>query len=124
MKYRHIGFLLCLMFSLFGCGKPIACTPESKVGDLKLLVVSHAASDAKQALSKGDRRLLGFTGVGLEAPGFSGDPFSYSYGLRMIEGTSDVTCNKEDWHLNQNTWLYAKKYNQEMISLTSVKSEP
>jgi len=110
-----------MILSLSGCGKPIACTPEKGVASLKLLVVSHAASDAKQALANGDRRLLGFTGVGLEAPGFSGDPFSYSYGIRMIEGTSDVTCNQEDLHLNQNAWLYAKQYNQEMILLTSIK---
>ena len=121
MKNLRIAFLLCLIIFLFGCHKQVACIPNSKISSLKLLVAAHAASDAKQAFSSGDHRLLGFTGMGFEAPGFSGDPFSYSGGIKMIDGTSDVTCNKDDWRLNQNAWLYAKQYNQEMISLTNVK---
>ena len=121
MKYIHITCLLSISFALCGCNKPIACTPDSMASNLKSFVVSHAASDASEALSNGDRRLLGVTGVGLEVPGFSQNPDSYLYGVKMVKGTSDVACSQDNLQLNRNAWLYAKQYNEQMILLTNIK---
>jgi hypothetical protein len=121
MKCIHLAGLLCLSVALLGCNKPIPCTADSKTSGLRLFIVSHAVSEARKAFSSNDRRLLGVSGMGLEVPGFSGDPGSYTYGVKMIDGTSDVACSKENWQLNRNAWQYAKQYNQEMISLTNVK---
>lgn len=121
MKYIYLTLLLCVCVVLLGCNKPTACVTSGNASGLKLLVLSHAEADAKKAFANGDRRLLGFFSVGLEVPGFPGDPGTYSPGIRLIEGTSDVICSQEDGQLNKNAWLYARQYNQQMIFLTNVK---
>lgn len=85
------------------------------MSELKLLKVDRAVSDAEAAYKSGDRRLIGVYGYSVEIPGFNGDPYQHKNETKMLDGTGDVFCTKEEELLNQNARIYAKKYNEAML---------
>lgn len=105
--------------SLAGCEQSSsACSPRKGDADLQTLRANHAAEDAAAAFKAGDHRFLGVYGFSAEIPGLTGDPYRYMSKARMLEGTGDVFCTKKEEQLNRNARIYAKKYNETMLSLT------
>lgn len=85
------------------------------MSELRSLKVDHAASDATAAYKSGDHRLIGVYGYSVEIPGFNGDPYQHKNETRMLDGTGDVFCTKEEELLNNNARVYAKKYNEAIL---------
>lgn len=117
MKCNYLGCMIIGIVAIQGCShKAATCNPNSKLDSLKSLSVSQAIGDADLAFTHGDKRLLGVYSVAIEVPGLPGNPDSYRYGIKPIEGTSDTICSDQERALNDNARSYAKKYNQEIMS--------
>ena len=82
---------------------------------------SNAAADAKNALSRGDKRLLAVYGYALELPGIDGDlaKMRAIYGLRLLQGTSDAYKDEQERAFNESARLYAAAYNRVIIAGTT-----
>lgn len=113
-------YIICLTIMLAFLSTNSSCT-ESKnqpstnpVEQLRWLYKADPGKDAKQAIAKGDFRLVAVYGYTLIIPGLNGDLSKYEklYGIRVIEGTSDVMQNEEHGKLNALASEYAKKYNR------------
>ena len=121
-KSRSSILVLTASLLLSACTHPAAtCDPSSQsehsvsLGKLKALKLNNATEDATNAFAKGDTRLLGVYGFALEVPGYLGDPYSHKSSIRILDGTGDAFCTKEEQDLNHNARAYAKKYNQTML---------
>lgn len=100
-----------------GCGRPMAaCAPRAGLSELRALKVDHAAVDAATAYRSGDHRLLGVYGFALDVPAFCGDPYAHADRVRVLAGTGDAFCSREEQALNANARAYAKNYNQAMLA--------
>jgi hypothetical protein len=116
--------LLCGPLSLVSCAKApkqdVAQIPN--VDELRKLNVENAVEDARKALKSGDPRVLGVYGLTIDIPGapaaLQEDPplLRATYGIRMIEGTSDALISEEHEKLNDNAVRYAEKYNQTIFA--------
>jgi hypothetical protein len=86
------------------------------------LKIENAAEDARRALKAGDLRLLGVYGFTTYVPGNpSTSPedagsVRSTYGVKMIEGTTDAPTSGEHEQLNENAYRYAEKYNQTILA--------
>ena len=119
MKYQYIPCLLIGALMLLGCShKAVSCIPNSKLDSLKSFDHKQASTDADHAFANGDRRLLGIYSAALEVPGLNGNPDSYAYGIKPLDGTGDTICSDEEKHLNEVARKYAQQYNEEVLSLT------
>lgn len=121
MKRFLCGLVLLAGFSAL-CATAGDVKPVEKIdyADVARLNISNATADAKQAVARGDRRLLSVHGFAIEVPGVKGGiaELQAKYGLHEIEGTSDATKDVRDRQLNDNARSYATKYNQTIIAET------
>ena len=83
---------------------------------------SNAAADAKNALSRGDKRLLAVYGYALELPGIDGDlaKMRAIYGLRLLRTAAARRGNKDEQEraFQKSARLYAAAYNRVIIAGT------
>ncbi|MEO8896298.1 MAG: hypothetical protein ABI450_10490 [Rhizomicrobium sp.] len=90
------------------------------IEQVRKLDVKTAASDAKAALARGDKRLLAVYGFTLSVPGGpqQGDAHIWrdTTGLRILDGTSDAIHGEAGRRFNDNARAYAEKYNKVMLS--------
>jgi hypothetical protein len=91
-------------------------TPQAIIApELRRIASSNPAYDFRDAVSRGDFRLVGLKTVGLETPGVqtSAEHLKYTklLGVRIIEGTSDVLSSKEHGELQEKVRQYAAAYN-------------
>ena len=115
MKGANLWFFLGA-YMLIGCSpKPAA----EEVRQLRWLEAADPISDAYAALSKNDKRLVGVNGYTWIIPGVEEqrkDDYRNRYGLRILEGTSDVIVNSEHGRLVGLAGQYAKKYNTYILA--------
>ena len=111
---------LLVTFSWAGSEKRNSANP---VDQLRWLYKANPEKDAKQAIAKGDFRLLAVYGYTLIVPGIKGDYTKYkkTYGIHPIEGTSDFIQNKEHGKLNALASKYAEKYNRIILKQIKLK---
>lgn len=112
-----IVFLIIMAVVLVsGCAPSSAkCKPRLGLAELRSLKVDAAGKDAEAAYRSGDHRLIGVYGFSLEVPGLAGNPYDHKNEIRMLNGTGDAFCTKEEQALNHNARLYARKYNEAML---------
>ena len=69
--------------------------------------------DVAEAIRRGDFRFIGVMGYAVTLPGVEDYGEQYqSYGVRIIEGTSDVIANDAVRLLNEQAYRYAERYNK------------
>lgn len=98
---------------LLGLLAVAGCSSQAKVGCPALQALSHrdAAADAREALARGDYRLLMLGGFVGSVPGVT-DPGKHT--TRMLDGTSDTTsdaCRR----IAATAEAYAVKYNRAIV---------
>jgi hypothetical protein len=76
----------------------------------------NPVSDAKRAAAAGDRRLVGYMGVGLVVPGTPPgfQHWTYSPGVKVVSHVSDTSSPREI----QKADDYAARYNQVILGAT------
>lgn len=118
-----LAFLVVGCLALVACGHsaagcdPAALSKHSKgLDELRALNPINAPTDADRAYARGDARLIGVYGFALEVPGYDGDPYAHKVDIRMLDGTGDAYCTKEEADLNHSARVYARKYNEVMLS--------
>jgi hypothetical protein len=115
-KNSPIVLTLVTSLALSACSHPAAtCDPSKGLGELSSLKLNNATEDAASAYTRGDTRLLGVYGFSVEVPSYAGDPYARNGKIRMLEGTGDAFCTKEEAALNHNARAYARKYNETML---------
>ncbi len=111
MKYFLLPGLFILL--LGGCGTN-AKTLDPYIQKLQWLDAANPQDDARQAIKKGDLRLLGLATRAINIPGVKKED-SYKYekacGVQLIDGISDVVRSDEHLRLMQKARSYALKYN-------------
>ena len=116
-KSSPIVLILVASLALSACSHPaVTCDPPKGLGELRTLKLNNATEDAASAYARGDARLLGVYGYSVEVPGYAGDPYAHKSNIRMLEGTGDASCTKEEADLNHNARAYVRKYNETMLS--------
>jgi hypothetical protein len=116
---RYLSILVIILAAILitGCSQSSPnCKPKKGLAELRLLKVDEASKDAETAYNSGDHRLIGLYGFSVEVPGFDGDPYNHKNEIRMLDGTGDAYCTNEEWMINKNARLYAKKYNNEILN--------
>ena len=112
----YIGFLtLGLAVSLSNCSKVV---PE-EIKVLRWVERANPVQDAQQALSKGNHSLRAVRGESLFLPGISYEnqvEYRRTYGISVIEGTSDNLNGPEHARLNDMATKYAELYNQYIVT--------
>ena len=111
-KYSYIFALLLLCFSLFGC-------EHQSIKNLRWVDKANPISDAHYAIEKHDNRFIAVTLEGIELPGIpvaQWEEIRKKYGIKIIEGTSDVIINTEHSRLIEAAILYAEQYNKELYA--------
>jgi hypothetical protein len=88
---------------------------RAAVESLAWLKSANAEEDAKEALKRGDKRLLAMATRGLNLPGVNAELSSKAKsvcGIRYLEGTTDMV--QGDTHLQalKKAQKYASEYNQ------------
>lgn len=112
------ALLVCAAL-LAGC-MPVR-PPElpDEVAQLRWLETADPLIDAKRAVERKDFTLRGVNGYTWTIPGVAeGDKFAYrdKYGMKAIEGTSDVIMGAEHGRLIELATKYAKTYNEYLLS--------
>lgn len=120
--------ILLMMAMVTGCspayrnpndGKPVA--PSEVRLSLAQIDPARAASDARTALAKGDRHLLGAYGVGSYVPGADGRPGelrreNWPDGILYIEDTGDDLRDGAHVAYNDRAVAYATAYNRVVLA--------
>jgi len=82
--------------------------------------IENAERDANEALLKKDYRLLGIHAYSANVPGLDRSEKTQklisTYGMKVIEGTTDNEVTAKDAELNKAARRYAEKYNKVIIS--------
>ena len=87
---------------------------DPNVLKLQWLDAADPQTDAKQALKKGDFRLLGLATHSVNIPGVVKEEslkYEMKCGVQLIEGISDVVRSDEHLRLMQKARSYALQYN-------------
>ena len=121
MRKATILFLGFILSSLAACTKTTnkSAVQNTDFAELRKLRIENAVSDARKSADSKDFRLLGVRGFALEVPGVQEDNplvIQSTYGIKIIEGTSDVVTGPEQEQLNANARTYAEKYNQTIVA--------
>lgn len=118
-----LAFLVGGSLALVACGRSAAgCDPSALIkhskdlDELRALNPINAATDAERAYARGNARLIGVYGFAVEVPGYDGDPYAHKADIRMLDGTDDAYCTKEEAGLNHSARVYARRYNEVMLS--------
>ena len=93
----------------------VARDQRSDVQQMQWLSHADARRDVATALKRGDKRFIGVYGVASEVPGVSDSGLVHRFGVRFIEGTSDVRPTPESRRLNTLARDYALRYNQLLL---------
>jgi len=110
--------LLCAAL-LAGCTPVRAPEPPDEVAQLRWVETADPIIDAKRAVERKDFTLLGVNGYTWTIPGVAeNDKFAYrdKYGMKAIEGTSDMIMGAEHGRLIELATKYAKTYNGYLLS--------
>jgi hypothetical protein len=110
--------VLGLVAILVGCSSVRATEPPSGVRQLRWLETADPITDAKRAVERRDFTLLAVNGYTWSIPGVpEADKFAYrdKYGMKPIEGTSDVIMGTEHARLVDVATKYAKSYNEYLL---------
>ena len=105
--------IIFLAFFLTGCAIQSG-NMDPYVQKLQWLDAADPQTDAKQALKKGDLRLLGLATRSVEIPGVVKEEslkYEQKCGVQLIEGISNVVRSNEHLRLMQKARSYALKYN-------------
>ena len=112
-----IGFILS---SLTACTKMPnrSAVQNPSLTELRKLRTENAISDARKSADSKDFRFLAVQGYALTVPGVREDLIRVqsTYGIKIIEGTSDTFNSPEERQLNANARAYAEKYNQTIVA--------
>lgn len=114
---RMLTSLVAVILS--ACGEyPAAQSDGSEIMRAGELNPATAEADARQSLDRGDRRLLAVAGFSLEIPGtqLTASQAEAAYGIREIEGTSDMLDSPGAERANANARSYAETYNRTIIA--------
>jgi hypothetical protein len=79
-----------------------------------LLESANVSLDVRDAIRSNDFRFLGVKGYGLSAPGVTSYAYVEKFGIKAIDGTSDVLHNAAQMRLQSVAKRYAREYNQLM----------
>jgi hypothetical protein len=104
---------------LVACSSARAPDPPDEVAQLRWVETADPLIDAKGAVERKDFTLLGVNGYTWTIPGVvEADKFAYrdKYGMKAIEGTSDVIMSAEHGRLIELATKYAKTYNEYLLS--------
>jgi hypothetical protein len=111
MHLLHVLFLSCLLTAL----STYAAEPEADfVKQLQWVEKADPIGDARKAVDRGEFALLGLDGYTGTIPGIEDSKkfeLRKQYGLRLIEGTSDIVQGEEHKRLQGLAIEYAKNYN-------------
>ncbi|HVS87057.1 MAG TPA: hypothetical protein VHF01_02420 [Candidatus Acidoferrum sp.] len=120
MSKAAISLMVVIFISLAACTRTTNKSVVQNVdyGELRKLRIDHAVSDARESLAAKDIRLLAVRGYTVEVPGVREDvrAIECTYGIRIIEGTSDAIEGPEHQQLIANARAYAEKYNQTIVA--------
>ena len=97
-------------------------TLRSTVAGLNL---ENAEADARSNFARGDNRFIGVVDVGCHAPGREGialEKLVRTYGLRCLDGTSDVIENSHHRALQETVAKYGVAYNKCLAALIGARS--
>jgi hypothetical protein len=115
-KSSPIVLILAISLALSACSHPAGkCDPPKGLGELSSMKLNKATEDAASAYARGDTRLLGVYGFSVEVLGYGGDPYAHKSKIRMLEGTGDAFCTREEADIDHNARAYARKYNETML---------
>ena len=119
MRNIVVGFWTLIFLLPAGCvhngNKETAQNDKHAV--LKSLKIENAVPDAFKAAESQDYRFLAMWGYALMVPGVDQDVDSIknTYGIKIIEDTTDAPENPEHARLIQNAHEYATQYNRTML---------
>jgi outer membrane lipoprotein LolB len=123
---RHTSLLKVLLLSyLLTAMSGYAAEPESDlVKQLEWVEKADPIGDARKAVDRGEFALLGVNGYTWTIPGIEDSKkfeLRKNYGLKIIEGTSDVVQGEEHNRLQGLATEYAKKYNLYLLDHIKTK---
>lgn len=104
---------------LVGCAPVRVPGPTEEVTQLRWVEAADPIIDAKRVVKRKDFTLLGVNGYTWTIPGVAeADKFAYrdKYGMKTIEGTSDMIMGSEHERLIELATKYAKTYNEYLLN--------
>jgi hypothetical protein len=126
VQKAFVFFAALIFLFLAGCtkGDNKTAMQNDKYAELRKLKIENAVQDALKSIESKDYRLLAVRGYALNVPGVSEDVRSIetSYGIKIIEGTSDAIEGPEHKRLNDNARAYAKIYNRTIVDKVKKKN--
>ena len=118
---KTIAAFLLLFGPLTSC---YAESPPPEIEALRWVLNANPVTDAKKAVERNDRTLLGVHGYTWTIPGVEESEkheYRKKYGLKLIEGTGDVVLNREHLDLIKKATEYARRYNMYLLEHKSEK---
>jgi len=103
-----------MVAALGGCATDSGAISEYE-NKLQWVKDADAELDAKQALQKGDFRLMAMAQRGIVIPGVDqalSEQYELKCGIRLIDGVTDTVRGEEHLKLMQKAHSYAKQYNE------------
>jgi hypothetical protein len=110
-----IAIFASVVGSLFMHSASLARDQRSDVEQMQWLWRADAQRDLFAALARGDKRFVGVYGVASEVPGVTDSRLVRRFGVRFIDGTSDVRATPESRRLNILARDYARRYNKLLL---------
>jgi hypothetical protein len=110
--------------SLFAQPELVARDHRTDIAQMRWLWRADAQRDVSAALARGDKRFIGVYGIAAEAPGVTDSRLLRRFGVRFIEGTSDVRPTPESRQLNSLARKYALRYNGLLLQHLTPKPRP
>ncbi|HUX89794.1 MAG TPA: hypothetical protein VMV48_03795 [Gallionellaceae bacterium] len=117
-------FLAVLLLAFITLNVCAAETEPEEVRQLRWVQQANPIVDAKAAVARNDFVLLGVLGYTWSIPGIQEEKkfvFREKYGVKLLEGTSDVILGTEHGRLIKLATEYAEKYNQYVLSHANQK---
>ena len=122
---RKILSLLLIIMTMNSCQEMdqidlASLSPEERaaVTSLTWLRDADATRDARQAIERGDKRLLAMATRGPNMPGVPAEQVSKAKsvcGIRYVEGSTDAVMGETHLKLLQAAQAYASQYNSIML---------
>lgn len=112
-------FLLFIVIVTFVAAKEPESPKRAKNGFVQRQQIEggNPKRDCERAVAEGDFRLVGVMDVGLQLPGVGKDHLKLLkiYGVKIVEGTSDVVESPADDSFQRTAIGYAKQYNIHLL---------
>lgn len=124
-NYRAVAIGLALALSP-ACADPSPPVPPNDLSELRRIASSSPANDLEDAIRRNDFRFIGVYGFSTEVPGVPDywERYASSYGLSVIQGTSDTPYGEEGARLNQQARQYALEYNSLLLEHLGRENSP